>query len=229
MRVSVSGAHGAASCCSRLTVADLSNDAFPYMTAAGARRRLGAVPRRARHLRRRARLGALLPDRVRVAPLGRAVDGRGASTGSSRAATRRSTRSAWRRGIGCGARTSHPRTRPTRRVSGSRCSWTRGTSSAATALAAARRARTEASLPDALRPACRRARLRAGAGRRRARRVASRAAATGTRSAASIAYAYLPAEHDVGTAVAVEIFGEWVDGEVTAEPLYDPAGERIRA
>ena len=46
---------------------------------------------------------------------------------------------------------------------------------------------------------------------------------------ASIAYAYLPAEHDVGTEVAVEIFGEWVDGVVAAEPLYDPAGERIRA
>jgi glycine cleavage system aminomethyltransferase T/glycine/D-amino acid oxidase-like deaminating enzyme len=45
----------------------------------------------------------------------------------------------------------------------------------------------------------------------------------------SIAYAYLPAEHDVGTAVAVEIFGEWVPGEVAAEPLFDPGGERIRA
>jgi 4-methylaminobutanoate oxidase (formaldehyde-forming) len=45
----------------------------------------------------------------------------------------------------------------------------------------------------------------------------------------SIAYAYLPAEHDVGTEVAVEIFGAWVDGVVSAEPLYDPAGERIRA
>ena len=45
----------------------------------------------------------------------------------------------------------------------------------------------------------------------------------------SIAYAYLPAEHEVGTEVAVEIFGEWVGGEVTAEPLFDPAGERIRA
>ncbi len=45
----------------------------------------------------------------------------------------------------------------------------------------------------------------------------------------SIAYAYLPAEYEVGTEVAVEIFGEWVGGEVTAEPLFDPAGERIRA
>ncbi len=46
---------------------------------------------------------------------------------------------------------------------------------------------------------------------------------------ASIAYAYLPTEHEVGTEVAVEIFGTWVDGEVAAEPLFDPAGERVRA
>ena len=45
----------------------------------------------------------------------------------------------------------------------------------------------------------------------------------------SIAYAYLPAEHDVGTAVAVEIFGDWVAGVVADEPLFDPTGERIRA
>src|SRR6187551_1873018 len=46
---------------------------------------------------------------------------------------------------------------------------------------------------------------------------------------ASIAYAYLPAEHEVGTGVAVEIFGEWVAGGVAAEPLYDPTGEKVRA
>jgi 4-methylaminobutanoate oxidase (formaldehyde-forming) len=45
----------------------------------------------------------------------------------------------------------------------------------------------------------------------------------------SIAYAYLPAEHDVGTEVAVEIFGEWVAGEIATEPLFDPRGERIRS
>jgi 4-methylaminobutanoate oxidase (formaldehyde-forming) len=44
----------------------------------------------------------------------------------------------------------------------------------------------------------------------------------------SIAYAYLPAEHGVGTEVAVEIFGEWVPGVVAEEPLFDPRGERIR-
>ena len=46
---------------------------------------------------------------------------------------------------------------------------------------------------------------------------------------ASIAFAYLPGEHDVGTEVAVEIFGDWVAGVVAHEPLFDPAGERIRA
>ena len=45
----------------------------------------------------------------------------------------------------------------------------------------------------------------------------------------SIAYAYLPAATAVpGTPVEVEIFGEWVGGEVAAEPLYDPQGERLR-
>jgi glycine cleavage system T protein len=44
----------------------------------------------------------------------------------------------------------------------------------------------------------------------------------------SIAYAYLPAEHGIGTEVAVETFGEWVTGVVAEEPLFDPKGERIR-
>jgi 4-methylaminobutanoate oxidase (formaldehyde-forming) len=47
---------------------------------------------------------------------------------------------------------------------------------------------------------------------------------------ASIAYAYMPLEHaEPGTAVAIDIFGDWVAGEVRADPLYDPKGERIRA
>jgi glycine cleavage system aminomethyltransferase T/glycine/D-amino acid oxidase-like deaminating enzyme len=46
--------------------------------------------------------------------------------------------------------------------------------------------------------------------------------------ARSIAYAYLPPEHDVGTDVEVDIFGQWVAGEVAPEPLYDPKGERVR-
>jgi 4-methylaminobutanoate oxidase (formaldehyde-forming) len=48
--------------------------------------------------------------------------------------------------------------------------------------------------------------------------------------ARSIAYAYVPAESAVaGRRVEVEIFGEWVGGEIAEEPLFDPAGERIRA
>ena len=45
----------------------------------------------------------------------------------------------------------------------------------------------------------------------------------------SIAYAYVPAEAaEPGRPLEVEIFGEWVGGEVSEEPLWDPSGERIR-
>jgi glycine cleavage system T protein len=46
----------------------------------------------------------------------------------------------------------------------------------------------------------------------------------------SIAYAYLPPKRcEPGTAVEVEIFSRWVEGEVASEPLFDPEGERVRA
>ena len=46
----------------------------------------------------------------------------------------------------------------------------------------------------------------------------------------SIAYAYVPAaKAEPGQPVEVEIFGEWVAGEVASEPLFDPQGERIRS
>jgi 4-methylaminobutanoate oxidase (formaldehyde-forming) len=44
----------------------------------------------------------------------------------------------------------------------------------------------------------------------------------------SIAYAYMPADVELGTAVEVDIFGEWIGGEVTREPLFDPQGARVR-
>jgi 4-methylaminobutanoate oxidase (formaldehyde-forming) len=44
----------------------------------------------------------------------------------------------------------------------------------------------------------------------------------------SIAYAYLPAEVPIGQAVEIDIFGRWIEGEVAREPLFDPAGERVR-
>ena len=46
---------------------------------------------------------------------------------------------------------------------------------------------------------------------------------------ASIAYAYLPAGIEIGAPVEVDIFGLWVPGAVTAEPLFDPKGERLRS
>jgi 4-methylaminobutanoate oxidase (formaldehyde-forming) len=46
----------------------------------------------------------------------------------------------------------------------------------------------------------------------------------------SIAYAYLPPDRAaVGTRGEIEVFGQWIGFEVSAEPLYDPSGERIRA
>ena len=44
----------------------------------------------------------------------------------------------------------------------------------------------------------------------------------------SIAYAYLPPDRGIGTRGEVEVFGAWVPFEVVKEPIYDPAGERIR-
>ena len=45
----------------------------------------------------------------------------------------------------------------------------------------------------------------------------------------SIAYAYVPTDAcEPGRGVEVEIFGEWVPGEVAEEPLWDPNGDRVR-
>ncbi|HEY5031283.1 MAG TPA: glycine cleavage T C-terminal barrel domain-containing protein, partial [Actinomycetes bacterium] len=44
----------------------------------------------------------------------------------------------------------------------------------------------------------------------------------------SIVYAYLPPASEPGTAVEVDVFGAWVEGEVASEPLFDPAGDRVR-
>ena len=46
----------------------------------------------------------------------------------------------------------------------------------------------------------------------------------------SIAFAYLPTGlTDVGTTVSIEVFGDWVDAEVVEDPLWDGAGSRIRS
>ncbi len=46
----------------------------------------------------------------------------------------------------------------------------------------------------------------------------------------SIAYAYLPLEHAaIGTVLDVELFGDRIAATVEREPLWDPKGERIKA
>jgi len=46
----------------------------------------------------------------------------------------------------------------------------------------------------------------------------------------SIAYAYVPAgDSEVGRSVEIEIFGDWVSGEIAREPLYDPESARVRS
>ena len=45
---------------------------------------------------------------------------------------------------------------------------------------------------------------------------------------ASIAYAYVPIDAKPGTLVEIDLFGDWVGGEVVAEPLFDPRGARVR-
>ena len=52
----------------------------------------------------------------------------------------------------------------------------------------------------------------------------------GFRVGKSIAYAYVPSDHsDIGRRVQVEVFGEWVEGEIARDPLYDSPGTRIRS
>jgi glycine cleavage system aminomethyltransferase T/glycine/D-amino acid oxidase-like deaminating enzyme len=45
----------------------------------------------------------------------------------------------------------------------------------------------------------------------------------------SIAYAYLPPDAGIGTRGEIDVFGEWVGFEVVREPLWDPEGERLRS
>ena len=150
------------------TTADLATEAFPYMTLPRDRRRRRAGPRAARHLRRRAGLGALLPGRVRRRAVADAVGARARGTASSPAATARSTRCGWRRATACGAPTSRPTSTRSRPGSASRSSSTRASSSAARRCCAraTRATRAAALLPRARRPALGRALQRAGADRR---------------------------------------------------------------
>ena len=45
----------------------------------------------------------------------------------------------------------------------------------------------------------------------------------------SIAFAYLPPDAPIGTSGEIDVFGEWIGFEVMRDPLYDPANARIRS
>ena len=168
------------------------------------------------------------PTEFGARALGHDLGGRARRTASSPAATGRSTRCGSRRGIASGAPTSRPTTRRSRPGSASRSSWTRASSSAARRCSRAQeperaapclvlddpRAVALGSEPVRVDGAAR------GPGHERRLRLHGRALDRVRVPAAGAA--------DAGHPVEVEIFGEWVAGEVAAEPLFDPAGERIR-
>ena len=107
------------------------------------RQRAGAGA--AGHLRRRARMGALLPDGVRARPVAGAVGGGRAARDRRGAATARSTRCGSRRAIWSGGPTSLPTRPPTRPASASRSSSTRRAASSAARRWSRRRSRGPAS------------------------------------------------------------------------------------
>ena len=188
-----------------LTRADLATSAFPYMTAQAVA--VGPVPCLAVRVTYVGELGGSSTAPPSTASRSGTRCGRPAgSTGSSRAATGRSTRCGSRRATACGARTSRRRRPRTRQASAS-SSARQGEFVGRPALAAAgepeRRLRCLV-LADPRSIALGSEPVRVAGSL--VGRVTS--GGFGYTVGSSIAYAYLPAEHDVGTEVAVEIFGE---------------------
>ena len=210
-----------------LTVADARERRVPVHDRARARGRTGAVPRRAGHLRRRARLGALLPDRVRRRLWDKLWEARAAARprrrrlqGDRLAAPREGLP---RLGRGHLARGHAVRGRARLRGEArqGRLRRPRG---------ARRRAgaRASAAVPRPRRSACGRARLGARPRRRRARRARDeRRLRLHRRRVDRVRLSPGRARRrDRGRRRDLR---DWVEGAVAAEPLFDPAGERIRA
>ena len=202
---------------------------LPVHARAGARGRLRSVPRPARDVRRRARLGALLPDWSSGSRSGTRSGTPGREHGLVAGRLQGDRLAAAREGLPRLGRRHHARTtRRTRPGSASRSSWTRGTSSGARRCSASRSPSAgSAASCSTTRARSRSARSRSASTARSVGRVTS--GGYGYTVERSIAYAYLPAAAPSrDERVEVEIFGEWVAGEVAAEPLFDPQGERIR-
>ena len=194
-------------------------------------RRPRAGARAAGHLRRRARLGAVLPDRVRARPVGRAVGGRAAATAWSPGGIGPSTASAWRRATGSGRRDITPEDNPYQAGLGFAVRLERAASSAA------RRSRRRKARPVERRLCCLVLDdpLAVALGNEPVRvdgEVVGRVTSGGYGFAVG-------AQHRVRVpAAALAEVGQRVRGgdlrrldrrAVAAEPLYDPTGERVRA
>ena len=213
---------------SREILAPLTTDPldFPYMRARELAVGPVPVPGAPRHLRRRARLGALLPLRVRPPALGHALGGgraHGLVAGGYKAIDSLRLEKGYRvwgsditaddtpdeAGLGFAVKRDKD-------FLGKE------------ALARARRAGASPGLPHARRPEGRGARLRAGARRRRARRPGhERRLRLHGRALDRLR---LPAggERRAGHAGRGRDLRRVGGGEVAAEPLYDPRGERLR-
>ena len=198
-------------------------------------RRRRPRPRAADHLRRRARLGALLPGRVRPRALGPALARRARAHGMRPGRLPRDRLDAAREGLPrLGRSTSRPRRPRTRRGSASRSSSTRtGGFIGRDALLEQREGEGPERAPALPRP--RRAplglpRRRAGPGR--TSEVARPRHLGRLRPPGRAQHRLrLPARRRSRSARASRsgIFGRWVGAEVAREPLYDPKMERVRA
>ena len=100
---------------------DVSNEAFPYMTAREPAHRLRPRAGAPRHLSRRTGLGAAPADRICRPCLRAALRPPAGNSAWPTPATAPSIRCAWRSAISTGAPTSRPTTRPTRRAWASPC------------------------------------------------------------------------------------------------------------
>ena len=191
------------------------------------RRRAGA--RAAGHLRRRARLGALLPDRVRRSALWRTLWEAGEPHGIVAGGYRAIDSLRLEKGYRVWGADITPDETPVRgRASASASSSTRRAASSAARRWPRRRSagpRDAAVLPGARRPALGRARQRAGAGRRRDRAAASRPAATATRSSArSPTPTCRPSTPSPAPRSRSRSSASWVDGEVARRAAVRPEG-----
>ena len=213
-----------------LTDTDSRQSRVPLPASAGALRRGCPVPRTPRDLRRRARMGAVLPLRVRSPLMGHARRWPAAATAWYPAGTRRSSRCGSRRATAFGAATSTSADTPFEAGLGFSV-------------------KMDKDVPFIGRDAL----LAAGTPTRRLAclvlddprtvvlgsepvRVDGRAVGRVTSGGygytveRSIAYAYVPAaDVEPGRRVEVGIFGRFVGGEVVAEPLFDPENARARA